>query len=515
MTYSLKKYNNVLLCGFFIGTIRHYEDTDEYKFRLFNVKSIFHINPEKWNARKISRPFYYQDKYESTIIYFGKIPLLTIQYREAPARWLNPKRDIRCLLPFKRNNLKRKRIAIIKQKSTIGEALNVVFFVSRLGCWLWEGLYKLFAEDTRFHVTVCVVPWAYNGNYEMRTHMQITYQYLLENGYNVIASYNAKTKEFYDVKQLKPDIIFHDKSWYKHVPAQYYMTNFDDTLNYLVEYGISGASNPDGHFNLLAHHLADAFFVPTQIHYEMCKHISKNKGKNAVFLGYPKLDSFFDKTYKAKDVWKPQAVPKKKIIWAPHFLFFSSDLYKTGIFNLLFDIMLDIAKKYENSVQFAFKPHPMLQAALYSKPMNGGPAWGREKTDAYYKKWEELPNGQLEEGAITDLFITSDAMILDSISFIAEYSATNKPALFTISGSESKLNFDEFGQKAFDILYKTETSDFLRQEIEHFIDDVVLNGNDSKRDAREQFIQNVLIPPNDKTASQNIYDYVIKSIGAT
>ena len=55
-------------------------------------------------------------------------------------------------------------------------------------------------------------------------------------------------------------------------------------------------------------------------------------------------------------------------------------------------------------------------------------------------------------------------MILDSISFIAEYTAVNKPALFTI-GRNARVFLNEYGQKNFEVLYKAKEN--LKEEIYH------------------------------------------------
>jgi len=105
--------------------------------------------------------------------------------------------------------------------------------------------------------------------------------------------------------------------------------------------------------------------------------------------------------------------------------------------------------------------------------------------------------------------LTSDAMILDSISFIAEYTATNKPAFFTI-GSTSRVQLNEFGSINYEVLYHTENG--LKEDIEKFIVDVVINGNDVKKEERTAFVQKYLLPPNGKTSAENIYDNIIDEI---
>ena len=67
----------------------------------------------------------------------------------------------------------------------------------------------------------------------------------------------------------------------------------------------------------------------------------------------------------------------------------------------MYDLMIEIALLYKDKVQIAFKPHPLLKEKLIK-------LWGAQATDDYYRKWDNLPNGQLETGDYVDLFKTSD-----------------------------------------------------------------------------------------------------------
>jgi hypothetical protein len=58
-------------------------------------------------------------------------------------------------------------------------------------------------------------------------------------------------------------------------------------------------------------------------------------------------------------------------------------------------------------------------------------------------------------------------------------------------------------------IYKTTN---LKVDITKFIDDVVLNNNDYKKESRFEFISRYLVPPNNKSASENIYHTVLKDI---
>jgi CDP-glycerol glycerophosphotransferase (TagB/SpsB family) len=89
------------------------------------------------------------------------------------------------------------------------------------------------------------------------------------------------------------------------------------------------------------------------------------------------------------------------------------------------ELMLELAQAYKDRIQIAFKPHPSLITQLYQHP-----DWGKERADDYYARWQQMENTQLETGGYVDLFMTSDAMIHDSGSFVVEYLYANRPVMF-------------------------------------------------------------------------------------
>ena len=135
------------------------------------------------------------------------------------------------------------------------------------------------------------------------------------------------------------------------------------------------------------------------------------------------------------------------------------------------------------------------------------PQWGRQKTDEYYKKWETGKNTNYINGEYIDLFKSSDALIHDCSSFTMEYLFTKKPALFLANfGHDGQAN--EVAMRAYNAHYKAKT----KNEICAFIDDVVLGDNDPLKKARESFFNEVLLPPNGRTASENILEELSKAL---
>ena len=166
--------------------------------------------------------------------------------------------------------------------------------------------------------------------------------------------------------------------------------------------------------------------------------------------------------------------------------------------------MLTLAKEYVDRIQFAFKPHPALLTQLYQHP-----DWGQERTDRYYELWRTMPNSQLEAGAFIDLFMTSDAMIHDSGSFVVEYHYSKNPAMFVSKDMRPILEpITDFGKEAHNIHYIGASE----MDIRRFVDDVVLQGNDPMRPQREHFFSEYLLPPGGRSVAQNVVDDIVEEL---
>lgn len=156
-----------------------------------------------------------------------------------------------------------------------------------------------------------------------------------------------------------------------------------------------------------------------------------------------------------------------------------------------------MAQKYKDSVQWAFKPHPLLRTKLNE-------IWGVEKTDNYFLKWQTLENAQVCEGEYIGLFKHSDAMIHDCGSFKVEYLYTGNPVMYLMNDNQEYDYPNTQTQKALDLHYKA----FDSKDIETFIVNVI-NGVDSSKDSREEFVAQYLTPPYNKSACDNIINAIL------
>lgn len=389
----------------------------------------------------------------------------------------------------------------IKDKFKKGQKLKICLLTSRPGIWNFDYLYKILEKDTRFETIPVVMPDPFQGRLAMLDYLKQSSQELIQKGLDPVCGYDFNTNKILDLKkEINPDIIIFSDFWKPHFCKEFYITEFLDKITILNDYGFS-VMQDEKTCNWELNNLVDLYTRETVIHKNMATKLMDNSGENVVITGSPKLDCVFDTDYKYNDIWKPQTCPKKRIIWAPHHSrYMPNDMYCCNAFWEVYNEMLNIAEKYKDKIQIAFRPHPMLKEKIKQ-------AWGEYITNDYFKKWETLENTQISSGSFIDLFGTSDAMIMDCCSFLAEYTAFNKPLFYTRT-STSRLNLNEFGEKLFEHVYDTEGD--LVLDIEHFIKDVVINGNDYKKEERTKFVQKYFGKINGKTASENIYNEIIK-----
>lgn len=394
-----------------------------------------------------------------------------------------------------------KLVASLHDKSQ----LRIVFFVFQDSIWKYEELYRRMEKHDAFEPIVVVIPYKNYGKENMLSEMEKTYNSFISKKYKTIKAYQEKTQSWLDVKkELNPDIIYFTTP-HRLTTPEYLINNYTDRLTAYVPYGIMAANIEEEQYNQIFHNLAWRCYYETPIHKQLAEKFADNNGKNVVVTGFPGCDIFMDKTYKPVDVWKNKNPNVKRIIWAPHHTIeANTTLYSYSNFMDYHRFFLSMVEYFGGALQIAFKPHPILKLKLYEHP-----DWGITQTNDYYQRWNTELNCQLEEGAYEDLFLTSDGIIHDSISFISEYCYTGKPALFMVRDEQVLNMFNEFGKTALKLSYLAKNE----QDIYRFVENVIIKKEDSLENERTMFVENVLTPENGKTASENIFNDALKIIG--
>lgn len=395
--------------------------------------------------------------------------------------------------------LQAKKIEQLRHK----DKCKVLFFLQTPSIWKYDALYRKLESSAHFDPLVVISPYNVHLIYdkdECFKVMKQTEKFAQEKGFNYTSAYDWENQKWKDIKKIyHPDIVFFTKPYKDTLPA-YHIYNFLDTLTLYISYGINCLTNFHNNYELPFHSLLWKYLLETEFQKHYAEQYEKSQGDNVEITGTLVLEDLMRSDYSPKDVWKLQERPKKRIIWAPHHTV--DYLFNFSNFLNYCEDMLQLAEKYQEEVQFAFKPHPVLKFKLIN-------LWGLEKTEEYYKRWENLSNGQIEQGDYIDLFKTSDAMIHDCGSFTAEYLYTQKPVLFQIRDEKVKDEFNSFGQLCFEKHYHAYTI----EETETFIREIVINGNDPKAEEREQFYKQYLYPQDGVMPSDKIYTMLKTLIG--
>ena len=381
------------------------------------------------------------------------------------------------------------------------EPLNVVFMVLYSAVWKYDSVYKLMEKDPRFKPLILVCPVADYGKEHMVENFRPTVEMFKKKGYNVMSAYDETTDTFVNIDDLKPDLLMYAFQWSSHVDPRYNVYTLQKYLKCYVNYSFKNnpfewsiASREQG--------IMWMYFSECEDNKKLAQSFNQHEFQNIHVVGYPIYDEVQETEAVGKD-WKIKDNSLKRIIWAPHHSIEGSDkAIKLSTFLLFADDMLELKNTYKDKVQFAFKPHPQLKPALYKHK-----DWGKERTDAYYKEWEEGENSSFVAGEYIDLFKSSDGMIHDSHSFTVEYLYVDKPVMFmTNYDRESQCN--AVGKRAFAAHYHGTS----REDIQSFIEDVVICGKDTMSDKRHQFYQEILVPPNGKSVAENIINEITTAL---
>lgn len=368
-------------------------------------------------------------------------------------------------------------------------AIKVVFVVNELASWKTLRLYKAMEKHERFEPVVGI-----DKSIENTDSLQAIRQYCEQN--KVVYELLDENKTI--CAQLNADIIVYQKPYMDHYPLKHRMNKNRHAILVYVLYGIHSIEESW----TFSHEI---FYCSWQYYYENelavgnAGKFSRSKGRNIRITGIPIMDEFLENRSTFADPWKLNSKGKKRIIYAPHCSI--GDQHLQGLAYSTFlekgDFMLEMAMKYRDQVNFAFKPHPL----LYRRLVN---VWGQERTDWYYNQWKNLENCQYENGKYLELFMHSDAMIHDCSSFTIEYLYTHNPVLYLTNDANHTDNQNPFAKKAYELHYKA----YENEEIENFIKDVV-DDRDPRKVEREAFFNDYLLPPNGKTACENIMNAIL------
>lgn len=382
---------------------------------------------------------------------------------------------------------------IISLRCYLRGRIRVIFLVEYETSCKWDTLYELMLNDIHFEPIIITCPRADCLRDEMLAQLERCTCFFKNKGYSVVKGYDPVHNTYIDVHSLSPDCIFYTNPYDWIASPPYSIFKLSDIYACYISYFFNSAAK-DEYFNSIFHKKLWRYYLENDATLDGVKKVcGKLEDKHRV-VGYPSFDRVVDSRRSSN---------KKVIIWAPHHTLNETFgyLHRDGFLHY-HDVFIYLAKKYQDSVDFIFRPHPLLRKRLYERE-----DWGPERTDKYYESWNKLENGRYSyDDDYIELFAQSSAMIHDCVSFTIEYLYFNKPVMFT--GPMPNTNH---------LLETTiaalECHDFAQgvDDIERFIQSIISDDVDLLVEKKSNFKAKYLIPNNGKMASVNILNDLLDS----
>ena len=390
---------------------------------------------------------------------------------------------------------------VVKRVMANGK-VRVVFLPMNCAMWRYGKIYRRMRDDPRFEPIIVTAPRIIQPKESFAREQRELVSYFQSRGVQVMVGYDENRDQWIDLRALEPDVVFYTQPYDGLLPKE---LEYWHDLRSLVCYApYSFQFNKVGwNWDNALQNYAWRHYVSLPHHVELCRLFSRIRARNAVPVGY-----FFEEEYQdaladralLDKTWRDDK--RKRVIWAPHHSIATGAEFKTSAFLEICDEMVRLREKYRDEIVFAFKPHPMLRDNLHQR-------WGKERTEAYYADWANAENSFLDDGAFIPLFAGSDAMIHCSGSFIVDYIYTGKPVQYVYCKDRNAPDFGEIGDAALKAHYPAHGVD----EIEQFIENVVLAGDDPMKKQREDVYQKYLKSPNGKTFSENVVEDILAGLG--
>ena len=206
---------------------------------------------------------------------------------------------------------------------------------------------------------------------------------------------------------------------------------------------------------------------------------SYRKGENGELTGYIKMDDMADV--------KEETRKRKRILLALHHSVDGgyNNILSLANFVRYYEYFESLPDRYPQ-IDFIYRPHPFLFESLRMAK-----GWDEHKRDEYIRKMKAKPNViWSDQGNYFKEFVNSDACIQDCGSFLVEYMYTGKPCCYMLKSEEDiERKFAPLGKKCLEQCYISYTT----KQIDDFIENVVVKGNDDKMEGRKEFMSQVMV----------------------
>lgn len=349
--------------------------------------------------------------------------------------------------------------------------------------WCTTAIYDHFdAQGT--DIAVVLVPFFHGTEASIREAYSLCRQFCEERHLRYIDAYDPSGWKLAmpDTANLLGDIMIYTNPWMGSYPEELKLKNLPLTsITCYIPYGFMLMKAEQHQFNQTSHNMFTHIYCESEVHRQMFREYCDIGNSHVEFTGHPKMDCYTEeRSIDSRAIWNglennPHML---KVIYSPHWNF--SGGYATFMDNGL--RILAYAETHTDTTSWIYKPHPLLEKELIVKGY-----MTQDQYREYVERWQRLSNAKVYlSGDYGDIFLSSDCMINDSISFIAEYMYTHKPMLLLQNDS---TQFNSFGEQCIKNVYTCRGNDL--NHIIRFIEDAG-NNKDAMKTEREQFFDDNL-----------------------
>ena len=401
------------------------------------------------------------------------------------------------------NDVMRRVFAASAKKISRKDKIKIAFSLWDPSMWCGDKLYKMFADNPRFEPTIFLYMEAANDNELKQKDFAQGIARFKSRGINVVPVVDGETKI---PQQDVLILLIPYPNWYPVEFQTLFLTA--ETLVTYIPYSFE--STLSDMYKWPVYEIGWKIFFDFMWNLKIGSLNCVTGGANFYYSGYPKVDIFEDAEAKLSFPWKMVQPNAKKIIWAPHWTIpsqWTPRKYACANFQYVYKFMYEFAKNHPET-SWVVKPHPkLLTEAVDSHVFSSVEAF-----EEYIQAWNDLPNAQFYTGGYYQpIFATSDGMIQDSCSFIAEYQYTHKPMIYL---TRPEQHFNESGRKILNASYCVDGRDL--ETIANLLQKVFIEGNDPLKDARQKVFDEILNyrKVNGMSASEYIFHAIADELGA-
>jgi len=385
---------------------------------------------------------------------------------------------------FKKVKWQLKRIL----KKILNKPINIVFVCHRPNVWgsLYT-VYKACISDKNFNVTIVAIP-----NKKQLSHKGLKHDIYETEGAEeffkaysckIVNGYDYQNKKWYNLKRLKPDYLFFQQPYNICKPAQYNSKNVSKYTKILyVHYAANFIGNGVLEETYPINFIRDVDTIFAQDVFDKISvenYLKRNNVNAKIYItGFPRYDNLKQyKNVKSTNWNLPQNNNIYRVIWTPRWC--------TNEGNCCFfeykDRLLEFVKKNKN-IDFIFRPHP--QAFLEWAATGELP---EKEANEYKRNYKNLKNAKIDEQKeYLTTFYSSDCLITDISSIIAEYYLTGKPIIYC----HKKDCFNNFSRKLSEGFYWVHNWCELEETLT-----MLKAGNDPLKEKRQEIIKSEFYIP--------------------